>query len=93
MIQPSIHKRYIESSRMVVCGALFDMRDLAQMPAHVHDAAMESAKVRRRHARRGAHAAGRPRLIVQAATFPSPRCALLRFAAWTGNTAGARFQT
>jgi hypothetical protein len=26
---------------MVVCGALFDMRDLAQMLAHVHDAAME----------------------------------------------------
>jgi sugar (pentulose or hexulose) kinase len=41
MIQPSIHKRDIESSRMVVCGALFDMRDLAQMLAHVHDAAME----------------------------------------------------
>jgi hypothetical protein len=31
MIQPSIHKRDIESSRMVVCGAFFDMRDLAQM--------------------------------------------------------------
>ena len=41
MIQPSIYKRDIESSRMVVCGALFDMRDLAQMLAHVHDAAME----------------------------------------------------
>jgi hypothetical protein len=26
---------------MVVSGALFDMRDLAQMLAHVHDAAME----------------------------------------------------
>ncbi|SHH22555.1 hypothetical protein SAMN05443248_4123 [Bradyrhizobium erythrophlei] len=26
---------------MVVCGTLFDMRDLAQMLAHVHDAAME----------------------------------------------------
>jgi hypothetical protein len=26
---------------MVVCGALFDMRDLAQMLAHVDDAAME----------------------------------------------------
>jgi hypothetical protein len=33
MIQPSIHKRDIESNRM--CGALFDMRDLAQMLAHV----------------------------------------------------------
>jgi hypothetical protein len=32
MIQPSIHKRDIESNRM--CGALFDMRDLAQMLAH-----------------------------------------------------------
>ena len=41
MIQPSIHKRDIESSRMVVCGALFDVRDLAEMLAPVHDAAME----------------------------------------------------
>jgi hypothetical protein len=41
MIQPPIHKRDIESRRMVVCAALFDMRDLAKMLAHVHDAAME----------------------------------------------------
>ena len=56
MIQPSIHKRDIESSRMVVGGPLFDMRDLAQMLAHVHDAAMESAKIRRRQ-----RSEGRPR--------------------------------
>jgi hypothetical protein len=54
MIQPSIHKRDIESNRM--CGALFDMRDLAQMLAHVRDAAMESAKFRRRQ-----RSEGRPR--------------------------------
>ena len=29
---------------MVVCWALLDMRDLAQMLAHVHDAAMEVGK-------------------------------------------------
>jgi hypothetical protein len=56
MIQPSIHKRDIESNRIVVCGALFDMRDLAQMLAHVRDAAKESAKFRRRQ-----RSEGRPR--------------------------------
>ena len=68
---------------MVVCGALFDMRDLAQMLAHVHDATMEVGEGA--SARRGAHAVGRLRLIVQAATFPSPRSALLRItdSTWT----------
>ena len=41
MIQPSIHKRDIGIEPHGVSGALFDMRDLAQMLAHVHDAAME----------------------------------------------------
>jgi hypothetical protein len=50
MIHPSIHKRGIESSRMVVWGALFDMRDLAQMLAHVHDAAMEAGDASARKA-------------------------------------------
>ena len=45
---------------MVVCGALFDMRDLAQMLAHVHDAAMEVGEgPENASARRGAHAVGR----------------------------------
>jgi hypothetical protein len=64
---------------MVVSGALFDMRDLAQMLAHVHDAAMEVGEGPETPALGGgAHAVGRLRLIVQAATFPSPRPALLR---------------
>ena len=63
---------------MVVCGALFDMRDLAQMLAHVHDAAMGVGEGPETPALGGgAHAVGRLRLIVQAATFPSPRSALL----------------
>jgi hypothetical protein len=39
---------------MVVSGALFDMRDLAQMLAHVHDAAMEVGEGRRRQRSEGA---------------------------------------
>jgi hypothetical protein len=47
---------------MAVCGALFDMGDLAQMLAHVHDAQWRSAKVRRRQRSEG-HPCSRPPAI------------------------------
>jgi hypothetical protein len=36
-----IEPRPIISTKCPVCGALLDMRDLAQMLAHVHDAEIE----------------------------------------------------
>jgi hypothetical protein len=41
MVQPSIHKRDVGIEPHGCVRALFDMRDLSQMLAHVHDAAME----------------------------------------------------
>jgi hypothetical protein len=86
MIQPSIHKRDIGiephgCERGVVRHARF-----SPMLAHVHDAAMEVGEGPETQALGGgAHAVGRLRLIVQAATFPSPRSALLRItdSTWT----------
>jgi hypothetical protein len=79
MIQPSIHKRDIgiephRCVRGVVRHARFSPNARAR--------SRRGNGGRRRSgdasARRGAYAVGRLRLIVQAATFPSPRSALLR---------------